>query len=73
MKGILLTVFLSLGGVGLLFTCAIKLLPDLTYKGIVYLFNKFPKFRAFVHDNLDRINEFEKAEIDAINKAESEA
>ncbi len=73
MKAILLIVFSALGGVGLVFGLAGKFLPDLTANGLTWLFNKFPKLKQAVHDNLSALEALEQAEFDAVKKVEEAA
>ncbi len=73
MKNFLLTLFVSIGGLGLVASLVLSYAPSYTAQGLIWLFGKFPKVKEFVHAHLKKIEEFEDAELAAVKQAEEQA
>ncbi len=73
MKDMLIALFISLGGVGMVIGLVLKYAPEYAGKGLLWFMNKFPKVKEFVHDHLKEIEELEDALLASIKKAEEQA
>lgn len=48
MKSIAISIFVAIGGVGILVHLGVKYTPEYIKKGLMWLINKYPALRAFV-------------------------